>query len=496
MDREFMARIPRPNLKTVRAPSLKLPKPTVELHVPRISTSTAQLLLPILAFIALALGFIAGQQANPLIMGLAVGVGLVVVATSLAVGFLLVRAVVGAVAPLFMTRYGTSERARAEELVNRMVADSHSLALRVVEGEIRYDLNSNPAAQVGAPQGEGRQELFKSVGQGPVRLYVDPESAVLVEREGNFVSLHAGMHDLTQADRVKGVAHLRAQREAVEMKGVLTRDTIGLDLKVSVICQIQQDARHLDQTQTHQVDVKVLRRALLPRDEWRSKTKSQIFLQTTAVLRECELWQIFLSPPKPPAPGEIATLYTLGQAILPTPTKIDLEGRIKDRMNEVCWKWGVEVTRVTLEQVVPPRELSEAAYRTYMAWNQVNEQVLDAERQAQTKLRLAQVEFEEMRLHKETELLHAETNKQKEILQAEGDAAAYEMRMKARAEGALEFARRIETLRQAMGNTLDEGTFRELLRALDLLREEEREEVDREGYSRLIIPERGSRKGD
>jgi regulator of protease activity HflC (stomatin/prohibitin superfamily) len=175
---------------------------------------------------------------------------------------------------------------------------------------------------------------------------------------------------------------------------------------------------------------------------------------------------------------------------------LELEQRIKQRLNDVCWKWGVEVIRVTFEQVTPPKDLTDAAHRTYLAWNQVNEQVLEAERQAQTKLRLAQVEFEEMRLHKETELLHAQTDKQKEIMQAEGDAAAYEMRMKARADGALEFARRIETLRQAMGNTLDEGTFRELLRALDLLREDEREEFDREGYSRLVIPPRMGRKGE
>jgi regulator of protease activity HflC (stomatin/prohibitin superfamily) len=172
---------------------------------------------------------------------------------------------------------------------------------------------------------------------------------------------------------------------------------------------------------------------------------------------------------------------------LPTGTRLELESRIKARLNDVCWKWGVEIIRVTIEQVVPPKELSDAAYRTYLVWNQMNEQVLEAERQAQMKLRLAQIEHEEMRLHKETDLLHAETDKQKEILQAEGDAVSYEKRMKARADGALEFARRIETLRQAMGSTLDEGTFRELLRALELLREDDRDEVlERESLARLM----------
>jgi regulator of protease activity HflC (stomatin/prohibitin superfamily) len=494
MQRKLMARIPRPNLKAVRPPALAVKRPSLEL--PRISTTTAYVLLPVLTVIALVLGFIAGSQTGALVIGAAVGIGIVVVATSLIVGMLLSKSVIAAVAPLFMTRYGTSERQRAQDLVESVLSDSSVPVYRVVEGMMHDDMNPELARQFGGGQNERRRELFKTVGQGPARLYVDQESAVLVEREGKFIALHAGMHDLTFADRVKGIAHLRPQREPIDFKSVLTHDMVGLDIRGGVTFQIKQDARHLEQTQSHYVEVEVLRRALLPRDEWKTRTKSQIALQINAVLRECDLWQLYLSPPKLPAPGEISTLYTLGQAVLPSPTRLELEQRIKQRLNDVCWKWGVEVIRVTFEQVTPPKDLTDAAHRTYLAWNQVNEQVLEAERQAQTKLRLAQVEFEEMRLHKETELLHAQTDKQKEIMQAEGDAAAYEMRMKARADGALEFARRIETLRQAMGNTLDEGTFRELLRALDLLREDEREEFDREGYSRLVIPPRMGRKGE
>lgn len=506
MQRKILARIPRPKRKAetppTAAPPVDAPAEDTSLiaeplkapfKLPALAPTTAYMVLPVLVFVALAAGWLAGSSANPLLMGLAVGIGLVLVATSIVVGMMLARSVVNTVAPLFMTRYGLSERERAQELISSMLSESTMPAYRIVQGEIRDDMNSDLYARYNGVQSERRRELFRTSGYGPARLYLDSESAALIEREGKFQVIHAGMHDITASDRLKGVAHLRPQRESFDLKGLYTRDMVPLDLKGSISFQIKQDARHLEQTQTHHVDVEVLRRALLPRDEWRSRTKAQIPLQINAILRECELWQIFLAPPKPPAPGEIATLYTLGQSVLPTGTRFELESRLKSRLNEVCWKWGVEINRVSIEQVVAPRDLSEAAYRTYMQWNQNNEQSLEQVRQAELKLRLAQSENEQIKLRQESEILHAETEKRKEILQAEGDAASYEKRMKARADGALEFARRIETLRQAMGSTLDEGTFRELLRALEMLREDERDEYERDGYSRLLLQARDRR---
>ena len=478
-----MAQIPRPNLKAMRA-SVALPKPSFQL--PHLSATVAFVLLPLLTLVAMVIGYVAAQFASPLALGAAVGAGLVLVATVVLVAVMLVRSTTDAMVPLFMTRYGINEKERAQELLYSMTDDSHVPAFRVIEGALRDDMNPEPMLQTSLSY-ERRRELFKTVGLGPARLYLDSESAALVEREGKFLVLLGGRSDLTHVDRVKGYAHLRTQREVVEPKGVLTRDMIPLDLKIIVVYQIKQDARHLEQTQTHSVAVDVLRRALLPRDEWRTRTKSQIPLQINNLLRECELWQLFLSPPKPPAPAAMSAIFTLSQSVLPTTTRIELENRLKTRLNDVCWKWGVEVTRVSFEELKPPKDLVESAHRTYLTWNQITEQNVETESQTATKMRLAQAELEQARLQKEAQLLNAETDKKREILHAEGEAEAYEMRMKARADGALEFARRIETLRQAMGNTLDEGTFRELLRALDLLREDEREDYQRDSLSRLLM---------
>ncbi len=478
-----MAQIPRPNLRALRA-SAALSRPSFKL--PRISATAASFLLPFLTLVAMVIGYVAAQFSSPLALGAAVGVGLVLAATVLLVSIMLVRSTTDAIAPLFMTRYGVNERERAQELLSTMTEDSSIPAFRVMEGTLRDDMNAEDSFRTDAYFAR-RRELFKTVGVGPARLYLDRESAALVERDGKFIVLHAGAHELTLLDRVKGYAHLRTQREVAELKGMMTRDMIPLDVKVSVTFQLKQDMRQLEQTQTHTVAEDVLRRALLPSDTWRTRTKAQIALQIKNVIGECELWQLFVSPPKPPVTEAMSAIFALGQSALPSATRIEVESRLKTRLNDLCWKWGVEVMRVSFDELKPPQDLVELAHRTYQTWNQIMEQDLETDNQVARKKRLAEAELEQARMQKEAQLLNAEAEKKREILHAEGEAEAYEMRMKARADGALEFARRIETLRQAMGNTLDEGTFRELLRALDLLREDEREEYSRDSLSRLFV---------
>ncbi len=478
-----MAQIPRPNLKAMRA-SVALPKPSFKL--PHVSAAVASVLLPLLTLVAMVIGYVAAQFSSPLALGAAAGAGLVIAATAVIVAVMLVRSANDAVIPLFMTRYGINERERAQELLSTMTEDSSVPSLRVIEGALRDDLNIEGRFHTDAYYAR-RRDLFKTVGVGPARLYLDRESAALVERDGKFIVLHAGVHELTHLDRVKGYAHLRTQKEVSDLKGMMTRDMIPLDVKVSVTFQLKQDMRQLEQTQMHTVAEDVLRRALLPSDTWRTRTKAQITLQIKNVIGECELWQLFVSPPKPPVTEAMSAIFALGQSALPSSTRIELETRLKTRLNDLCWRWGVEITRVSFDELKPPQDLIDLAHRTYQTWNQIMEQDLETDNEVARKKRLAEAELAQARMQKEAQLLNAEAEKQREILHAEGEAEAYEMRMKARADGALEFARRIETLRQAMGNTLDEGSFRELLRALDLLREDEREDYDRSSLSRLLM---------
>jgi hypothetical protein len=462
-------------------------------HWPRISVTTAWVLLPTLALVTGVTGWLAGKGQDPWSIGIPAGLGLVAVCSSLVVGVLLVLSIARSFVPPFMNRYGIREPARAQKLVFEYIQNPAAKPeFRVVEGVLQDDLSKASQGQAGETHDETRLEFFRRTGVGPATLWVDRESAVLIEYGGDMKRPEAGKlgirHEgkciLGPEDRLKGVVHLRPQRELVDIKGALTRDTITVDLQVAISYQIRQDKSFLESNQAHHADIEDVRRALLPRSEWRDKTKSQLGAQIKTVLRECEFFQLFLVPPQPPTPSLMATLYTIGQSYLPTVARLELEERVKTRLNETCEKWGVEVTRVSFEQVTPPQELRDAALRAYVAWTRLTEAILQAEKEAQSALRLAQVKQEQVRVERDTQLLKAEGDKGEKVLGAEGDADAYAKRMQARADGALVFARRIETLRQAMGSSLDEKAFQELLRALDLLREE-KDEKEGDGVDAL-----------
>jgi regulator of protease activity HflC (stomatin/prohibitin superfamily) len=490
-----MSRFAQLDFKAIRA---KLERNLPSLKWREISMVVAWALLAALPLLGMAVGWEGAQIKGAWQIGFLGGIGLVIVATSLfAAGLFqhsLTASLANSLAPLFMNRYGVKERARAEKLLYAYATNpTVNPEFRVVEGALRDDVQDAPKRQTNEKHDETPSEFFQRTYLGPATLWIDRESAVLIEyggevkndNVGNLVVRSDGKCELSKGDRLKGIVHLRPQRELVEIKGALTRDTVALDLQVAITYQIRQDMQHLEQNQAHRADIEDVRRALLPRDEWRQRTKAQLTLQIHQVLRECELWQLFLAPPQPPAPAAIAALYTLGQSIVPASTRLELENRVKTRLNEVCPKWGVEVTRVSFEQITPPPQLRDAAQRAYVTWTRLTEELLEAEKEAQAALRIAQVKHEQAKVEQETQQLKAEGSKAEKILDAAGEAEAYNKRMQARADGALTFARRIETLRQAMGNSLDEKTFRELLRALDLLHEDKDEKEDN-GASALV----------
>ena len=501
-----MSRLPRFDFKKFQTKFIptQLPRPSRT-----ISIGAAWSVLAAMPLLGVAVGWLAALSDNSFKVGFAIGVGAVMVITSLLmlpfVTHTIVSSIASVLAPLFMNRYGMNERARAEKLI-RFAANASTVTptFRVVEGVLRNDLKDTPKTQADEKHDETPDEFFLRTGLGPATLYIDRESAVLIEfgedkaraGTGKFDVLHAGKHELKKGDRYKGCVHLRPQREVVELAGVLTRDTVALNLQTAMMYHVRQNTRYLEQTQAHQTELESVRRALLPRDEWKQKTVIQLKLQINNVLRECELWQLFLVPPQPPTPAAIASLYTMGQSILPAPTRLELENRIKARVNENCWKWGVEVTRVSLDQIHPPSELCDAARRAYVIWTQLTEHLLETEKQAQAELRLAQVKQEQVRVERETQLLKAEGDKDEKVLAAQGEADAYAKLLQARADGALAFARRIEVLRQGMGTSLDDKTFRELLRALDLLRDEPKEDKEDEGdesLAKFLVRERYGR---
>src|SRR6266436_4439183 len=122
----------------------------------------------------------------------------------------------------------------------------------------------------------------------------------------------------------------------------------------------------------------------------------------------------------------------------------------REVLDEATNNWGVKVTRVEVQKIDPPRDITEAMSRQMKAERDKRAAILEAEG------------------IKQSQILQAEGKKQSEILKAEGDAQARVTRATAEAK-AIEmvsnaaetyFKERAETMRrlEVLNNTLAQNT--------------------------------------
>src|SRR5882724_11848122 len=134
-----------------------------------------------------------------------------------------------------------------------------------------------------------------------------------------------------------------------------------------------------------------------------------------------------------------------------TLAQTNLRNLIGDRtLDEATNGWGVKVTRVEVQKIEPPRDITDAMSRQMKAEREKRAAVLEAEG------------------IKQSQILQSEGKKQSEILKAEGDAQARITRANAEAEAiktvstAAEtyFKERAETMRrlEVLNNTLAQNT--------------------------------------
>src|SRR6266704_1037562 len=123
---------------------------------------------------------------------------------------------------------------------------------------------------------------------------------------------------------------------------------------------------------------------------------------------------------------------------------------LREVLDEATNGWGVKVTRVEVQKIEPPRDITDAMSRQMKAEREKRAAVLEAEG------------------IKQSQILQSEGKKQSEILKAEGDAQARITRANAEAEAiklvstAAEtyFKERAETMRrlEVLNNTLAQNT--------------------------------------
>ena len=90
-----------------------------------------------------------------------------------------------------------------------------------------------------------------------------------------------------------------------------------------------------------------------------------------------------------------------------------INSQLRQILDDATDKWGTKVTRVELQRIEPPRDVTEAMHRQMKAERDRRATILEAEGK------------------KQSEILRAEGHKQAAVLQAEGDAEAVRTRAKA-----------------------------------------------------------------
>ena len=90
-----------------------------------------------------------------------------------------------------------------------------------------------------------------------------------------------------------------------------------------------------------------------------------------------------------------------------------INSQLRQILDDATDKWGTKVTRVELQRIEPPRDVTEAMHRQMKAERDRRATILEAEGK------------------KQSEILRAEGHKQAAVLQAEGDAEAVRTRAEA-----------------------------------------------------------------
>ncbi len=335
--------------------------------------------------------------------------------------------------------------------------------------------------------------LQRTTGRGPAYLDIDRSSAALLWQPGGYVLQQYGLHLYEWNQQFVGAVDLKPQTLPLD-DAFWTADGLKVQLKGVISFWIIQDAAALKDSQVHAVKLEHVRRALIPTPDWREKTTRALMQKLREVIRQFALSDFFVTPDQLQRLDLAETLRRFYSQQASRNAMDEIRTRLINETRERLADSGVAVRMMAIDQIAPPPDFVDKAKRMYDYWMTALEKEGEQERQARSELDQANKQYQLAQLEHKTLVLKAETDKEVERLKAEAEAAALETRMKARAVSAVEFARHMELVRQAFGDRLDEGTMRELMRALGLLVHERR--YDREPRSILDMFSRGEEAED
>lgn len=390
------------------------------------------------------------------------------------------RALLGRSAMLLLAPYSVQDPAAAQALLEDYLSQEYLPTIPIRQGQIAEGTDMSLLRR--------REELDisyqRTTGRGPAYLDIDRSSAALIWQPGGYVLRQFGLHLYEWNQQYVGAVDLKPQSLPID-DSFWTADGMKVQLKGVISFWIIQDGSALKDGQAHSVKLENVRRALIPSPDWREKSARALTQKLREIMRQFALSDFFVTPDQLQHLGLTETLRRLYSQQASKTALEEIRARLINETRDRLADSGVAVRMMTIDHIAPPPDFVEKAKRMYDQWMVALEKEAEQARQSRAELEQADIQYQLAQLEHKTLITKAETDKEVERLKAEAEALSLETRMKARAVSAVEFARRMELVRQALGDRLDEGTMRELMRALGLLVYERR--YDRDPRSILDI---------
>jgi regulator of protease activity HflC (stomatin/prohibitin superfamily) len=187
---------------------------------------------------------------------------------------------------------------------------------------------------------------------GPVMLVVHVGNAVLLDNTGKLTRIVGpGFYLTDNYETIYAIVDLRPQEATLRVEKVLTKDSIPLRIQFTIQYQITSDQSALLGMGVYRINHDAIRRAVLgtANGDWRAHT------ETVARSIVCDTI----------ASRYLDEIYD-PQGLTPGTPRVPLQYLLRRKLSQESQGWGVEIIRVTLDDISMPEEVSQ---RMIQAWD-------------------------------------------------------------------------------------------------------------------------------
>ena len=222
---------------------------------------------------------------------------------------------------------------------------------------------------------------------------VNQSEVLVIERLGKYKkTADAGLNIVWPfIEKVRARVDLREQTMDVQPQSVITKDNVTIKIDTVVFYQITDPKSAVYEIQNLTSSIKYLTQTTM-RD-----VIGKMELDTTLSSRD------------------------------------DINGQLRQILDEATDKWGCKVTRVEIKDIDPPKDIRDSMEKQMNAERNKRAVILEAEGQRQSAITIAEGE-------KESKILQADAEKESNIRRAEGDKQARILRANGEAEAIRQIA--------------------------------------------------------